>query len=98
MKTTELAVNFNQIGVVSVNFGDKLKIEPDYTGHMQINYRCPRGSYLYKSIADVVTGNFDPERSKGKLFWLGHRQRESATSGPRPTAESIIPEWKYTPT
>jgi len=71
LKTTELAVNFNQIGVVSVNFGDKLKIEPDYTGHMQINYRGPRGSYLYKSIADVVTRNFEPGTFKGKIVLVG---------------------------
>jgi adenylate cyclase len=71
LKTTELAVNFNQIGVVSVNFGDELKIEPDYTGHMQINYRGPRGSYLYKSIADVVTRNFEPGTFKGKIVLVG---------------------------
>ena len=71
LKTTELAVNFNQIGVVSVNFGDKLKIEPDYTGHMQINYRGPRGSYLYKSIADVVMKNFEPGTFKGKIVLVG---------------------------
>src|SRR5580704_12927251 len=71
LKTTELAVNFNQIGVVSINFGDKLKIEPDYTGHMQINYRGPRGSYFYKSIADVVTKNFEPGTFKGKIVLVG---------------------------
>jgi adenylate cyclase len=71
LKTTELAVNFNQIGVVSVNFGDKLKIEPDYTGHMQINYRGPRGSYSYKSIADVVTRNFEPGTFTGKIVLVG---------------------------
>jgi adenylate cyclase len=69
--TTQLSVNFNQIGVASVNFSDKLKIEPDYTGHMQINYRGPRGRYLYKSIADVVTRNFAPGTFKGKIVLVG---------------------------
>jgi adenylate cyclase len=71
LPTTQLSVNFNQIGVVSLNFGDKLKIEPDYTGHMQINYRGPRGSYTYKSIADVVTRNFEPGTFKGKIVLVG---------------------------
>jgi adenylate cyclase len=69
--TTQLSVDFNQIGVASVNFGDKLKIEPDYTGHMQINYRGPRGRYLYKSIADVVTRNFEPGTFRGKIVLVG---------------------------
>src|SRR5580658_8919183 len=71
LPTTQLAVNFNQIGVVSVNFGDKLKLEPDYTGHMQINYRGPRGSYPYESIVDVVTKNFPPGFFKGKIVLIG---------------------------
>jgi adenylate cyclase len=71
LPTTQLSVNFNQIGVVSLNFGDRLKIEPDYTGHMQINYRGPRGSYTYKSIADVVTRNFEPGTFKGKIVLIG---------------------------
>jgi adenylate cyclase len=71
LPTTQLSVNFNQIGVVSVNFGDKLKIEPDYTGHLQINYRGPRGSYRYISIADVVTRKFEPGSFKGKIVLIG---------------------------
>jgi adenylate cyclase len=71
LPTTKLSVNFNQIGVASVNFGDKLKIKPDYTGHMQINYRGPRGSYPYKSIADVVSRNFEPGTFKGKIVLVG---------------------------
>src|SRR5580692_8972205 len=71
LPTTQLSVNFNQIGVVSVNFGDKLKIEPDYTGHMQINYRGPRGTYRYTSIADVVMRKFEPGTFKGKIVLVG---------------------------
>jgi adenylate cyclase len=71
LPTTQLSVNFNQIGVVSVNFGDKLKIEPDYTGHMQINYRGPRGTYRYTSIADVVMKKFEPGTFKGKIVLVG---------------------------
>jgi adenylate cyclase len=71
LPTTQLSVNFNQIGVVSINFGDKLKIEPDYTGHMQINYRGPRGSYQYVSIADVLTRNFLPGTFNGNIVLIG---------------------------
>jgi adenylate cyclase len=71
LPTTQLSVNFNQIGVARIDFGEELKLKPDYTGHMQINYRGPRGSYLYKSIADVVTKNFEPGTFKGKIVLIG---------------------------
>jgi adenylate cyclase len=71
LPTTQLSVNFNQIGVARIDFGDKLRLKPDFTGHMQINYRGPRGSYLYKSIADVVTKNFEPGTFKGKIVLVG---------------------------
>jgi adenylate cyclase len=69
--TTQLSVDFNQIGVASINFGDKLTLKPDYTGHMQINYRGPRGSYPYRSIADVVTRHFTPGFFKGRIVLVG---------------------------
>jgi adenylate cyclase len=71
LPTSQLSVNFNQIGVVSVNFGDRLKIQPDYTGHMQINYRGPRRSYPYVSIADVLTRNFLPGTFNGNIVLIG---------------------------
>jgi adenylate cyclase len=71
LPTTQLSVTFNQIGVVSINFGDKLKIAPDYLGQMQINYRGPRGSYPYRSIADVVTRQFPPGSFNGKIVLVG---------------------------
>jgi len=71
LRTTDLSVNFNQIGVVSINLGNQLKIEPDYTGHKQINYRGPRGSYDYVSFADVVTKTFSPGKFRGKIVLIG---------------------------
>ncbi len=71
LPTTQLGVNFNQIGVVSLDFGDKLKLEPDYTGHMQINYHGPRGSYPYYSVADVVNRKFAPGSFKNKIVLVG---------------------------
>jgi adenylate cyclase len=67
LKTTDMEVNFSSIGIVNLRFDDKLKLEPDFTGHMQINYRGPRGSYPYVSIADVVTRNFTPGAFKGAI-------------------------------
>jgi len=71
LPTTQLSVDFNQIGVARINFGNGLKLRPDYTGHMQINYRGPRGTYAYKSIADVVTRNFKPGFFQGKIVLVG---------------------------
>jgi len=71
LKTTDMEVNFSSIGIVNLRFDDKLKLEPDFTGHMQINYRGPRGSYPYVSIADVVTRNFTPGAFKGAIVLVG---------------------------
>lgn len=71
LPTTELGVNFNQVGVVSLDFGDKLRIKTDYTGHVQINYHGPRGSYPYFSVADVVGGKFPLGSFKGKIVLVG---------------------------
>jgi adenylate cyclase len=71
LPTTQLAANFNQIGVVSLDFGDKLTIKPDYTGHMQINYHGPRGTYPYLSVADVVSRKFPPGAFQGKIVLVG---------------------------
>ena len=69
LPTTQLSVNFSRSELLATC--DKLKIEPDYTGHMQINYRGPRGSYTYKSIADVVMRKFEPGTFKGKIVLVG---------------------------
>ena len=44
LPASQLTVNYGPIGVVSLDFGDKLRVRPDSTGHMQINYHGPRGS------------------------------------------------------
>jgi adenylate cyclase len=71
LPATLLTVNYNQLGVVSLDFGDKLRIRPDSTGHMQINYHGPRGSYPYHSIADVANRKFARGTFQDKIVLVG---------------------------
>jgi len=71
LPAAQLTVNYGPLGVVSVDFGDKLRVLPDSTGHMQINYHGPRGSYPYHSIADVVNGKFAAGAFKDKIVLVG---------------------------
>jgi len=50
----QLMVNYNQTGIVSLQFGDKLQVKPDSIGRMAINYRGPERTYPYYSLVDVV--------------------------------------------
>jgi adenylate cyclase len=71
LPVAQLTVNYGPLGVVSVDFGDKLRVRPDSTGHMQINYHGPRGSYPYHSIADVVNRKFTAGTFKDKIVLVG---------------------------
>jgi adenylate cyclase len=71
LPATALTVNYGPVGVVSVDFGDRLHVRPDSTGHLQINYHGPRGSYPYHSIADVVTRQFAAGTFKDKIVLVG---------------------------
>jgi adenylate cyclase len=71
LTASQLTVNYNQFGVASLDFADKLRIRPDSTGHMQINYHGPRGTYPYHSIADVVTKKFAPGTFTHKTVLVG---------------------------
>jgi adenylate cyclase len=71
LPSTQLTVNYGQTGVVSLDFGDKLHIRPDSTGHVQINYHGPRGTYPYYSIADVVNHKFPAGAFKDKIVLVG---------------------------
>jgi adenylate cyclase len=71
LPAAQLTADYNQIGMVQLEFGDKFRLRPDYTGHLQINYHGPRGTYPYVSIADVVTGKCDPAKFKDKIVFVG---------------------------
>lgn len=71
LRSTQLTVNYGQTGVVSLDFGNELHIRPDATGHVQINYHGPRGTYPYYSIGDVVNHKVPPETFKDKIVLVG---------------------------
>ena len=71
LPAAQLTVNYDQVGVVSLDFADKLRVRPDSTGHVQINYRGPRGSYPYRSIADVANRKFAAGTFKDKIVLVG---------------------------
>lgn len=71
LKTEQVTVNYGPTGIASVQLGDQLTVRPDYLGRMMINYRGPRGTYPYYSIADVVQHNFAPGTFKDKIVLVG---------------------------
>ncbi len=71
LKTDQVTVNYGPAGIASVQLGNKLTVHPDYLGRMMINYRGPRGTYPYYSIADVVQHNFATGTFKGKIVLVG---------------------------
>ena len=71
LKTEHVTVNYGPAGIASLQFGDKLTVRPDYLGRMVINYRGPRGTYPYYSIADVVQHRFPTGTFKDKIVLVG---------------------------
>jgi len=71
LKTDQVTVNYGQTGIASIQLGDKLTVHPDYLGRMMINYRGPRGTYPYYSLADVVQHNFLAGTFKDKIVLVG---------------------------
>lgn len=71
LKTDQVTVNYGPAGIASVQFGNKLTVRPDYLGRVVINYRGPRGTYPYYSIADVAQGKFVPGTFKDKIVLVG---------------------------
>ncbi len=67
----QMTVNYNQTGVVSLQFGDKLQVKPDSIGRMAINYRGPERTYPYYSIVDVVQHKLPAGTFKDKIVLVG---------------------------
>jgi adenylate cyclase len=67
----QLTVNYNQTGIVSLQFGDKLQIKPDSIGRLAINYRGPERTYPYYSIVDVVQRKLPTGTFKDKIVLVG---------------------------
>jgi len=71
LKTDQVTVSYGPAGIATLQLGDKLTVHPDYLGRVIINYRGPRGTYPYYSIADVVRRNFPPGTFKDKIVLVG---------------------------
>jgi adenylate cyclase len=67
----QLTVNYNQTGIVSLQFGDKLQVKPDNIGRLAINYRGPERTYPYYSIVDVVQHKLPRGTFKDKIVLVG---------------------------
>jgi adenylate cyclase len=71
LKTEQVTVNYGPTGVVSLEFGDKLTVKPDWLGRVLINYRGPRETYPYYSIADVVNHKYKAGTFRDKIVLVG---------------------------
>jgi adenylate cyclase len=67
----KIILNFDEVGIASIEFGASIAVKPDQVGRMMINYQGPTGSYKYVSIADVVNKNFPPDTFKDKIVLVG---------------------------
>ena len=71
LKTEQITVNYGPTGIATLQLGKNLTVRPDYLGRMMINYRGPRGTYPYYSLADVVQHKFAPGTFKDKIVLVG---------------------------
>ena len=71
LKTEQVTVNYGPTGVASLQFGEKLTVKPDWLGRVLINYRGPRETYPYYSIADVVNHKCKPGTFRDKIVLVG---------------------------
>jgi len=71
LKSEQVTVNYGPTGVASVQFGDKLTVKPDWLGRVLINYRGPRETYPYYSLADVVNHKCKPGTFRDKIVLVG---------------------------
>jgi adenylate cyclase len=71
LKPGELALYYNEHGVVSIDFGPNLRIIPNQVGMLTINYRGPSGTFPHVSMADVVNGKTSADKFRDKLVLIG---------------------------
>jgi adenylate cyclase len=71
LKTDQVTVTYGPAGIANLQIGDKLTVRPDYLGRMMVNYRGPRGTYPYYSIADIAQRHFRPGTFKDKIVLVG---------------------------
>ena len=67
----QTVLDYDQNGIVALEFGPYATVHPDLIGRMMINYNGPSHTYRYVSIADVVNNHFATGTFKGKLVLVG---------------------------
>ena len=71
VRSDQLTVQFDQTGVVRIDFGTALNLRTDTTGRTLINYHGPKRTYPYRSVADVVQRKFEPGTFRDKIVLVG---------------------------
>ncbi len=71
VRSDQVTVQFDQTGVVRLDFGSALQLKTDATGRNQINYHGPKRTYPYHSVADVVQRKFQQGIFKDKIVLVG---------------------------
>jgi len=71
VSSEQMTVNYNQTGIVSLQFGDKLQVKPDDIGRLAINYHGRDHTYPYRSIADVVQRKLPAGTFRDKIVLVG---------------------------
>jgi adenylate cyclase len=62
---------YGPAGIARIDFGGSLQLRTDVLGQMLINYRGPWGTFLHKSIVDVLKKTFEPGTFRGKVVLIG---------------------------
>jgi len=71
VRSDQVTVQFDQTGVVRIDFGTALYLRTDTTGRTLINYHGPKRTYPYRSVADVVQRKVEPGTFKDKIVLVG---------------------------
>jgi adenylate cyclase len=82
---------YGPVGIVRVNFGNRLSLRTDPLGQMLINYQGPWGTFRHYSIADVLEKKFTPGTFKGKLVLVGATATGIGDLRPTPFGGSNYP-------
>jgi adenylate cyclase len=71
LSSEDTILNFNDSGVVDVEFGSKIKLHTDPISRLMVNFRGPERTYPYVSFADAALGKFAAGTFKDKLVLVG---------------------------
>jgi adenylate cyclase len=64
-------LNYGKAGVVNIEFGPHLVVQPDDISRLLVNYHGPTRTYPYVSFADVVQHKFTTDTFKDKIVLVG---------------------------